>query len=56
MIDSCRRDQVRHEGRLASGITSWMRGDDGPGAIAASRIVAETVIMWRILLDSKLQR
>jgi hypothetical protein len=33
-----------------------MRGDDGPMAVAAARIVGETILMWRKILDSKLQR
>ncbi len=56
MIASCRADQAAHEGYLAEGISCWMRGDDGPKAIAASRIVAETFIMWRTILNSKLER
>ncbi len=47
MIDSARVDQAQHEGCLAAGITEWMRGESGPDAIAASRVVAETIIMWR---------
>ncbi len=47
MIDSARADQAKHEGHLAAGITEWMRGESGPNAVAASRIVAETIIMWR---------
>ncbi len=53
MIASCRADQTQHEGYLADGITQWMRGEDGPPAVAASRIVAETLIMWRAVLRSK---
>ncbi len=56
MIDSSRQGQERNEGRLASGITSWMRGEDGPDAIAAGRIIAATIIKWDIILDSKLER
>ncbi len=55
MIDSCRLDQVQHEGYFAEGITMWMRGEDGPQAIAASRIVAETLIMWRRILSTKFE-
>ncbi len=54
MITSCRADQTQHEGYLADGITQWMRGEDGPSAVAASRVIAETVIMWRVLMRSKL--
>lgn len=56
MITSARADQVRHEGNLAAGITAWMSGEGGPGAVAASRIVAETIIMWRTWLDSKMEK
>jgi hypothetical protein len=56
MIDSARADQAQHEGLLADGISRWMRGEDGPEAVAASRIVAETIIMWRVILNSKLSR
>ena len=56
MITSCRITQVQHEGALAAGITEWMAGADGPSAVAASRIVAETIIMWRAILNSKLER
>lgn len=55
MITSCREAQAGHEGALAVGITAWMSGDDGPEAIAASRIVAETIIMWRRILESKFE-
>ncbi len=54
MIASCRADQTQHEGSLAAGITDWIRGENGPGAVAASRIVAETIIMWRVIMRSKL--
>ncbi len=47
MIDSSREDQAQHEGCLAAGISSWMRGENGPEAISASRVVAETILMWR---------
>lgn len=53
MIASCRADQTQHEGYLADGITQWMRGEDGPSAVAASRIVAGVVIMWRRIMRSK---
>jgi len=56
MIEVARADQVRHEGFLAAGITSMMRGEDGPSAVAAGRILAETVIMWRAVLQSKFER
>lgn len=56
MIASSRIAQAQHEGHFAHGISSWMRGDDGPDAVAASRIVAETLIMWKRLLDSKFER
>lgn len=55
MITSARADQAQHEGYFAAGITSWMRGEDGPSAIAASRIVAETVLLWRTVLKSKFE-
>ncbi len=56
MIASCRIDQAANEVLLSEGITAWMRGDEGPTATAAARIVGETIIMWRKILDSKLQR
>jgi hypothetical protein len=56
MITSCRAAQVGHEGEFATGITQWMAGDDGPNAEAASRIVAETFLMWRTWLKSKMQQ
>lgn len=52
MIASRRVVLAAHEGFFAHGLTEWMAGDEGPDAIAASRIVAETFIMWRrVLLD-----
>ncbi len=56
MIDSARATQAAHEGHLAIGIASLIRGEDGIEAVAAGRVIAETIIMWRTLLDSKLQR
>jgi len=56
MIASSRIDQAVNEVLLSEGITQWMRGDDGPNATAAARIVGETILMWRKILDSKLQR
>ena len=56
MITSARVDQAQHEGYLAAGLTAWMRGEDGPEAVAASRIVAETIQLWRVILESKIQR
>lgn len=53
MIASCRADQTQHEGYFAEGISHWMHGENGPDAIAASRLVAETILMWRRLLISK---
>lgn len=56
MIDSARVAQAQHEGHLADGISSWMRGEDGPNAIAAGRIVAETIIMWRAIMNTRIER
>jgi len=56
MIASSRIDQAQNEACLADGLTQWVRGDDGPNATAAARIVGETIIMWRKILESKLQR
>jgi hypothetical protein len=56
MITSCRITQAGHEGELAAGMTEWMRGDESPNAIAASRIVAETILLWRVILNSKITR
>lgn len=47
---------MRNERRLAEGITMWMRGEDGPDAVAASQLVAETIIMWRMILETKIQK
>lgn len=55
MIDSARVDLARSECSLADGLLQWVHGDEGPNAIAAGRILAETVIMWRVVLRSKLQ-
>jgi hypothetical protein len=56
MITSSRSDQSQHEGYLALGITAWMRGEDGPDAVAAGRIVAETILLWRRIMESKFER
>lgn len=56
MIASARIDQAQNEALLADGMTAWFRGDDGPNATAAGRIVAETILMWRLILESKIQR
>lgn len=56
MIASARIAQTENEVIFADGITAWMRGEDGPSAVAASRLVAETIIMWRVIMNSKLQR
>jgi hypothetical protein len=55
MITSSRALQAGSEEMLALGITSWMSGAAGPDAVAASRIVAETIIMWRAVLKSKFE-
>lgn len=54
MIASCRTDQLQHEGLFADAVTSWMHGDTGPSAIAASRIVGETFLYWRLIVRSKI--
>ncbi len=56
MIASSRIDQAQNEVLLADGLTQWFGGDEGPNAVAAGRILAETVLMWRKILESKLQR
>lgn len=56
MIASSRVDLAKSEALLADGMTAWFRGDEGPSAVAAGRIVAETVLMWRIILESKINR
>lgn len=56
MIASSRIDQAQDEALLADGITQWVCGDKGPNAAAAARIVGETILMWRKILESKLQR
>jgi len=33
-----------------------MRGEDGPDAVAAAENVAEILLMWRKILDSRLER
>ncbi len=47
MIDSARAVQAQHEGHLLAGVRALVRGDDGPEAEAAGRILCETLIMWR---------
>lgn len=56
MIDSARADQARHEGYLAAGLTSWFSGEGGPQAVAASRVLAETILQWRALMASKFEK
>lgn len=56
MIDSARVAQAQHEGYLLHGIRSLVRGEDGPEAEAAGRILAETLLMWRAILNSKIER
>ncbi len=47
MIDSAREVQARHEGYLLAGVRSLMRGEVGPDAEAAGRILCESLLMWR---------
>jgi hypothetical protein len=54
MITSCRSDQLQHEGLFAEAVTDWLHGETGPHAVAASRIVAETVLYWRLIMRSKI--
>lgn len=54
MITSCRSDQLQHEGLFAEAVTDWMHGETGPHAVAASRIVAETILCWRLIMRSKI--
>ncbi len=54
MIASCRTDQLQHEGAFADAFTGWMHGETGPDAIAASRIVGETFLLWRLIVRSKI--
>lgn len=56
MITSARVALAQHEGELAVGLRAWALGDEGPNAVAAGRILAETIIMWRTILNSKLER
>lgn len=53
MIASCRETQAVHEGAFESGLSAWMRGEQGADAVAAGRIFAETIHMWRAVLKSK---
>ena len=56
MITSSRIAQAENECLFAEGISAWMRGEESPSAVAASRLVAETIVMWRVIMNSKLQR
>lgn len=56
MINSARVAQAQHEGYLLSGVRALVAGDDGPEAEAAGRILCETILIWRKILDSKLER
>ena len=56
MIASSRIDQAQNEALFAEGIAAFVRGDEGPQAVAAGRVLAETIIMWRVIMNSKLQR
>lgn len=47
---------LEHPGELSMGLASWMRGDDGDDAEAAGLIVAETMMMWRKVLESKFRK
>lgn len=55
MIASCRATQAAHEGYFEQGLSAWMRGEESAEAVAAGRLFAETMIMWRALLRSKMQ-
>ena len=55
MINSARDAQLAHEGLFAEGITAMMRHEDTADSVAASRIVAETVLMWRLICKSKMK-
>jgi hypothetical protein len=56
MIASSRIDQAQNEVIFADGIAAFVRGETHPQAVAAGRLLAETVIMWRVIMNSKLQR
>lgn len=56
MITSARVDLARSEALLADGMVDWFRGEQSPNAIAAGRIAAETVIMWRRIMQSKFEK
>lgn len=56
MIASSRIDQLQSEALFADSFIQLVQGDDGPNAIAAARVLAETVLLWRLVLNSKIQR
>lgn len=54
MIASSRIDLVQSEALFADGFMQWAQGEDGPNAVAAARIFAETFLWWRMILKSKI--
>lgn len=55
MIASSRVEQLQSEILLEGGISDWIRGEEGPNAVAAGRILAETLIYWHRVLKGKMQ-
>jgi len=48
--------QERDEGDFADGLRAWVRGDDTTEAEAAGALLAETILMWRAVLKTKVKR
>lgn len=44
------------EWELADGLAAWMRGEDGPDVEATRLVLAETLLMWRAVLKSKMKK
>lgn len=56
MIQDARAAQLESPGEFAGALSSWMAGGRDVDEEAASIIVAETMHMWRKVLESKFKR
>lgn len=48
--------QERDSEEFAIRLRAWLRGDDGPDAEAAGMLVADTLLMFRAVLDGMVKR
>ncbi len=55
MIGRLRDEQLASTGELAAGLREWLLGGDGLEGEAAGSILAETILMWRVWLRSKMK-